>query len=96
MPSAIRAIVVSAATALPWCCVAPAVLSVSGLAVTGLGVGLKTATPLFLVVSVAFLGRALYLSLMRGHGPRWVRLVTVASAVGVSLVWSVRLGAWPI
>ncbi len=96
MPSPIRSTVVSAVTELPWCCIAPAVFSVSGVAVAGIGAGLKSATPLFLIVSLGFLGRALYLSLIRRHGPRWVRLVTVSAAVTVSLVWSFRLGVWTI
>ena len=86
MPSPMRSNVVSGVTALPWCCIAPAVFSVSGVAVAGIGAGLKSATPLFLSVSLGFLGRALYLSLIRSHGPRWVRRVTVAAAVTVPLV----------
>ena len=96
MPSPIRSTVVSAVTALPWCCIAPAVFSVSGVAVAGIGAGLKSATPLLLIVSLGFLARGLYLSLIRRQGPRWVRLVTVAAAVTVSLVWSFRLGVWTI
>ena len=96
MASPIRPTVVSAVSALPWCCIAPAVFSVSGAAVAGVGAGLQTATPLFLAASAGFLGRALYLSLIRRQGPRWVRMVTVASAVAVSLVWSTRFGIWPV
>ena len=96
MPSLIRPTVVSAVTALPWCCIAPAVFSVSGVAIAGLGGGLRSATPLFLTVSLGFLGRALYLSLIRRQGPGWVRMVTIASAVTVSLVWSFRLGVWTV
>ncbi len=95
MASPIRPTVVSAVSALPWCFIAPAVFSVSGVAVAGVGAGLQTAIPLFLAVSAGFLGRALYLSLVRRQGPRWVRLVTVGSSVAVSLLWSVRLGVWP-
>ncbi len=96
MASPIHPTVVSAVTALPWCCIAPAVFSVSGAAVAGLGVALQSATPLFFAASAGFLGRALYLSLIRRQGPRWVRMVTVASAVAVSLLWSTRFGVWPI
>ncbi len=96
MPSLVRSTVFSAVTALPWCCIAPAVFSVSGVAVAGFGAGLRSAVPFFLVVSLGFLGRALYLSLIRRHGPRWVRLVTLASAATVSLVWSFRLGVWTV
>ncbi len=96
MASAARPTVLSAVTALPWCCIAPAVFSVSGAAVAGVGAGLQTATPLFFAASAGFLGRALYLSLIRRQGPRWVRMVAVASALAVSLLWSIRLGVWPI
>ncbi len=96
MTSPIRSTVASAVTALPWCCIAPAVFSVSGVAVAGVGAGLQTAIPLFVAASAGFLGRALYLSLIRKQGPRWVRMVTVASAVAVSALWSIRLGVWPI
>ncbi len=96
MASPIRPTVVSAVSALPWCCIAPAVFSVSGAAVAGVGAGLQTATPLFLAASAGFLGRALYLSLVRRQGPRWVQTATVASALAVTLLWSVRLGVWPV
>ena len=86
----------SVLTALPWCCIAPAVFSVSGAAIAGVGVGLSTATPLFLLVSLGFLGRALYLSLIRGRGPRWVRMLTLGSAMGVGLLWAFRFGLWPM
>ncbi len=96
MPPLRRSTVVSAVTVLPWCCIAPAVFSASGVAVAGIGAGFRSATPLFLIVTLGFLGRAHYLSLIRRHGPRWVRLVTVAAAVSVSLVWSFRLGFWTV
>ncbi len=96
MPSAIRSTLASAATALPWCCIAPAVFSISGAAVAGMGAGVRTATPLFLVVSLGFLGRALYLSLIQRRGPPWVRIVTVSSALVVVFVWSFRFGLWPL
>ena len=93
---AVKAMVGSVLTALPWCCIGPAVFSVSGAAIAGVGVGLSTATPLFLAVSLGFLGRALYLSLIRRQGPRWVRMVTVGSATGVGLLWAFRFGVWAI
>ena len=96
MTSPLRSTVVSAVTALPWCCIAPAVFAVSGAAVAGAGAGLQTATPFFFAASAGFLGRALYLSLLRRQGPRWVRRVTVASAVAVSLLWTTRFGVWPL
>ena len=96
MTSAIRSTLASAVTALPWCCIAPAVFSVSGAAVAGVGAGLRTATPLFLVVSLGFLARALHMSLIRAQGPRWVRAVTLISALAVTVLWGFRFGAWPL
>ena len=95
-PSALRSAMASSAAALPWCCIAPAALSVSGAAVAGAGVGLRTATPLFLLVSVAFLGRALYLSLIRRQGRPWTRAVTLVSALAVSLLGGFRTGLWTL
>ncbi len=96
MPSPINSTVASALSALPWCCIGPAVFSLSGVAVAGVGVGLRTAMPLFLLASLGFLARALYLSLIRRRGPRWVRAVTIGSAVVVISAWSFRLGAWSL
>ena len=95
MASPIRSTFASAVTALPWCCIAPAVFSMSGAAVAGVGVGLRSATPLFLAVSLGFLTRALYLSLVRRQGPRWVRMVTLTSVLAVTFLWGFRFGVWP-
>ncbi len=94
MMSAVRSSVASVATGLPWCCIAPAVFSVFGAGVAGAGAALNTAMPLFLVVSLGFLARALYLSLVQRRGPFWVRIVTLTSAVAVALVWGFRFGVW--
>ncbi len=92
MPSAIRSSLGSAVTALPWCCIGPAVFSLSGAALAGIGAALRTATPIFLMVSLGFLARALYLSVIRRQGPRWARTVTVTSALALSLLWGFRFG----
>ena len=96
MPSPISSTVASALSALPWCCIGPAVFSLSGVAVAGVGVGLRTAIPVFLLASLGFLARALYLSLIRRRGPSWVRAVTVGSAVVVLAAWSFRFGVWSL
>ncbi len=96
MPSAIRSSLALAVTALPWCCIGPAVFSLSGAAIAGVGALLRTATPIFLLLSLGFLARARYLSVIQRHGPRCVRIVTVTSAFGVSLLWGFRLGVWAI
>ncbi len=57
--STIRSVVGSSLAALPWCCIAPAAFALSGVASAGVGTALKSATPLLLIASVAFLGRGL-------------------------------------
>ena len=91
----IRSTVGSVATALPWCCIAPAAFALAGVAMAGGGTALAQATPLFLIVSVGLLGRALFLSLVRRRGPRWVRGVVLTSAPLVAALWLFRLGLWP-
>ncbi len=92
MVSATRSALASGLAALPWCCIAPAALSVTGAAAAGMGVGLRAATPVFLAISLGFLGRALYLSVIRRQGRPWARVVTLASALAVALLWGFRFG----
>ncbi len=94
MLSATRSALASGLAALPWCCIAPAALSVSGAAAAGMGLGLRDATPVFLLISLGFLGRALYLSLIRRQGRPWTRAVTLVSGTVVVLLWSFRFGVW--
>ena len=85
----------STLTALPWCCIAPAVFSAAGVVTAGVGSAVAQATPLFVGASVLLLGRALHLAMIRKQGRPWVRGVTVASAVFVLGLWSARLGILP-
>ncbi len=92
MESPIRATVVSAMTALPWCCIAPAAFAVSGVAMAGIGTALQSAMPVFLVLSAGLLGRSLYLALVKRQGPMWVRVVVLLSTPAIALVWAFRFG----
>ncbi len=92
MESPIRATVVSAMTALPWCCIAPAAFAVSGVAMAGIGTALQSAMPVFLVLSAGLLGRSLYLALVKHQGPVWVRTVVLLSTPAIALVWAFRFG----
>ncbi len=85
----------SLAAALPWCCITPAAFALGGVATAGVGSAFAQATPLFLVVSAGLLVRALFLSLVRRRGPRWVRGVVLASTSLVAALWFLRLGLWP-
>ncbi len=60
----------------------------------GVGTALGSATPLFLVVSVAFLTRALYMALAKHQGPLWVRALVVGSTPLIAGLWAFRLGFW--
>ncbi len=94
--SSVRSVMGSALTALPWCCIAPAAFAVSGVATAGIGVGLQSALPVFLVLSGGFLGRSLYLALVKRQGPTWVRAVVLVSAPAIALVWAFRFGWVPL
>ena len=93
--STIRSVVGSGLAALPWCCIAPAAFALSGVASAGVGTALKSATPLFLITSVAFLARGLYLAQVERRGPTWVQAVVWVSAPLVAALWVFRLGWWP-
>ena len=82
----------SAMTALPWCCIAPAALSLGGVATAGAGAVIAEATPILLVVSVGFLARAVYLALIRQSGRPWARAVALVSVPLVVALWAYRLG----
>ena len=81
--------------ALPWCWFAPAVFALGGVATAGVGTAIAWATPLFLVLSLAFLGRALHLALVRRHGRFWARVAALAFAPLVAGLWIYRLDLWP-
>ncbi len=90
--SSVRSVMGSALTALPWCCIAPAAFAVSGVATAGIGTGMKSAMPVFLVLSVGLLGRSLYLALVKRRGPTWVRAVVLLSTPAIALIWVFRFG----
>ena len=94
--SGVRSIMGSALTALPWCCIAPAAFAVSGVAAAGIGAGLQSVLPAFLLLSGGLLGRSLYLSLVKRRGPTWVRAVVLVSAPAIALVWAFRFGWVPL
>lgn len=92
--AALRALSASLVTAVPWCCIAPAVLALSGVATAGAGVVIAEATPVLLVVSVAFLGRAVYLAGVRQSGRPWARAVALVSAPLVVALGLYRFESW--
>ncbi len=90
--SGVRSVMGSAVTALPWCCIAPAAFAVSGVATAGIGTGLQSAMPVFLVLSAGLLGRSVYVVLVKRQGAPWVRAVVLVSAPAIALVWALRFG----
>ncbi len=88
----IRSVMGSGLAALPWCCIAPAAFAVSGVATAGIGTGLRSAMPAFLVLSVGLLGRSLHLALVKRQGPMWVRVMVLLSTPAIALVWAFRFG----
>ncbi len=92
----LKSVLGSSLTALPWCCIAPAAFAVSGLATAGVGKALSWAIPVFLVVSIVFLARALYLALIKRRGLKWVRSVVVLSTPTIALVWALRFGLFAL
>ena len=88
----IRSVMGSGLAALPWCCIAPAALAVSGVAMAGIGTALQSAMPVFLVLSAGLLGRSLYLALVKRQGAIWVRVVVMVSTPAIVLVWAFRFG----
>ena len=84
--------IAAAVAALSWCCIGPAMLSTTGVALAGLGAGLESATPVFLIMSLGLLGRALYSTTVRRQGRRWVRGFVWLSTPAVIGLWVFRLG----
>jgi len=78
---------------VPWCCVAPAALSLAG--VTGLSFGVlmtieATLFPYLAIIAVALLGRAHYLLHVKHQGNRVSHVVTWAATLLVVTLWGVR------
>lgn len=84
--------------ALPWCCVVPAVLSLSGVG-AGLAGGFRGWLGWgSLAVSVALVGRANWLVWVRGYGAPQARKWTVLFSAAAAALWASRvapyLGWW--
>lgn len=79
---------------VPWCCVAPAALSLVGI--TGLSLGLLTNIeaallfPYLTILAVALLGRAHYLLYAKRKGNRLSRMITWGSTGLVAAMWAVH------
>jgi hypothetical protein len=65
-----------------------------GLASSVLAGWLAAGLPAFLLASAGFLGRAHYLTWVRGHGSPRARIVTLLLTGVVLWVWSLRLAPW--
>jgi len=79
---------------MPWCCVAPAMLSLVGL--TGLSLGTFTRVeadlfPYLAAMAVLLLGRAHYLFYAKRQGNRLSRIITWSSTGLVATLLTVRL-----
>ncbi len=92
MAAALRSLGASIVTAVPWCCIAPAALAVSGVATAGVASWIQEGTPLLLVVSTAFGARALYLSWFLRRGRHWTRAVVAFSFPVIVGLWFFRFG----
>ncbi len=79
---------------VPWCCVAPAALSLAG--VTGLSFGVLTTIeaslfPYLAMIAVVLLGRAHYLLSVKHQGNQLSRIITWASTGLVSVMLVLQL-----
>lgn len=94
MPKVSRSGMLSGLLSLPWCCIAPGMLSLVGLGSVGLARGVaRQLMPLFLLLALLLLGRAHYLLYVRHEGNRFSRVMTWVSTtvfLGVSM-----LRFWP-
>ena len=82
---------------LPWCCVAPAALSLVG--VSGLSVGVLTQIeaslfPYLAISAVALLGRAHYLLHVKRQGNRLSHVITWGSTGLVGAMLVIQLWGW--
>ncbi len=92
MATPLRSLGASIAAAVPWCCIAPAALAVSGVATAGVASWFQAGTPLLLAASAAFGARAVYLSWLLRRGRPWSRAVVTFSLPVIVALWLVRLG----
>lgn len=81
--------------ALPWCCITPGVLALTGVAGVGLArIAVRQLMPLFLVAALLLVARAHYLLYVKGEGNRFSLLLTWLSTLLV--VVSSVLRFWPL
>jgi len=79
---------------LPWCCVAPGVLSLLGLFVATKAARIlfnEALIPLF-IFSLVLLGTAHYQIYFKNHGSRASRIIVGASTIGTLALWAFRFG----
>jgi len=79
---------------VPWCCVAPAVLSLLGVSGLSFGVLTRIETNLFpylAIIAVVLLGRAHYLLYAKHQGNRLSRVVSWASTVLVGFMLIIQM-----
>lgn len=77
---------------VPWCCIAPAVISLLGVAGSlSARLWISQATPFLLVFSAGALLRANYLAWIRRQGTRWSRAVVVISTLLALTFWLPRI-----
>ena len=95
MLKASRSSVLGGLFSLPWCCIAPGVLSLVGLGSVGVArVAAGRLMPALLLMALVFLGRAHYLLHVKHVGNRFSKITTwisTALVVGVSI-----LRFWPL
>lgn len=92
MATPLRSLGASIAAAVPWCCIVPAALAVSGVATAGVASWFQAATPPLLVASAASGARAVYPSGFQRCGRPWSRAVVTFSFPVIVALWIVRLG----
>lgn len=81
--------------ALPWCCIAPGVLALSGVAGVGLArIVARHLMPLFLVGALLLVARAHYLLYVKGEGNRFSFVATWLSTLLIAASSVLRF--WPL
>lgn len=84
----------SAFLALPWCCIAPALLSTVGLSVAGLGwlVGFRHVW-IFLAPSLGALGWSLHMTVVKRQGSAVSRVLSLGISLATTSLWMWRFYA---
>lgn len=94
MAKAARPSLLGMGLSLPWCCIAPGVLSLIGAGSVGMArILARELMPSFLLLALILLGRAHYLLYVRHEGNRFSQMSTWISTgllIGVSI-----LRFWP-